>query len=78
MSPTTNTCVSSVTCTGGSVEESGLHKTLIAVDALTDAKLWNVLGAVVDTARAAKQDDEVAFAHVQCDAIVDHIVNGRW
>ena len=57
--------------------ETGLHKTLIAVDALTDAKLWNVLGAVVDTARAAKQDDDVAFAHVQCDAIVDHIVNGR-
>ena len=55
-------------------KHTGMHKTLLTLDPLDDAKVWTAFNTAVSGARAVNQDgDERSWDQLQTDAIVDHI-----
>lgn len=57
--------------------QSGMCKTLIELDAETDAAMWTAVNAAIAAARADKQDDDLTFDQLQVDALVGLITGVR-
>ena len=57
--------------------QSGMCKTLIELDAETDALMWTAINAAIAAARANPQDDELTFDQLQVDALVALITGAR-
>jgi len=57
--------------------QTGMHNTLISLDPEADAKMWTAINGAVGKARAAKQDPELSWDHLQADTVVDLITGAR-
>jgi hypothetical protein len=58
--------------------QTGMHKTLLSLDPLADAKVWTAINAATATARAADQsDDERTWDQLQADVVVDLLTGAR-
>ncbi len=57
--------------------QTGMHNTLISLDPEADAKMWTAINGAVGRARAAKQDPELSWDHLQADTVVDLITGAR-
>lgn len=57
--------------------QTGMCKTLIELDAETDATMWAAINAAIAAARAAKQDADLTFDQLEADALVGLITGAR-
>ena len=57
--------------------QTGMHKTLIALDPEADAKMWTAIKGAVASARTDKQGPDLSWDHLQADAVVDLITGAR-
>jgi hypothetical protein len=59
-------------------KHTGMHKTLLSLDPLADAKVWTAINAATATARAADQsDDDRMWDQLQADVVVDLLTGVR-
>lgn len=57
--------------------QTGMCKTLIELDAETDATMWTAMNAAIAAARADKQAADLTFDQLQADAVVNLITGAR-
>jgi len=57
--------------------QTGMAKTLIELDAETDAVMWTAINAAIAAARASVQHDGLTFDQLQVDALVALITGAR-
>ena len=57
--------------------QTGMHKTLLALDPEADAKVWTAINAAVAKARSDRQDPDLSWDHLQADTVVDLVTGAR-